>query len=810
VFDDIWQDVRFGARMVRKSPLFTAVVLLTLALGIGANTAIFSLVHAALLRPLPYSDAERLVHLWDTRGSGVYAKFEASYPDFAEWREQAASFTELGGYSGAGFTALGGDAPERISASRVTSNFFSVLGAQPILGRGFLPEEERAEGPAAVILGYGYWQRRFGGDPAAIGRALNLDGTMFTIVGVLPREFHFAPRGESLVWTPLRMNQDRATRRSFHWLNVVARLKPGVTLAAADAEMKGLAARFAQEYPDSNAGISVHVAPLREEISGQIQPVLVVLMSAVGLVLLIGCANVANLMLARSAAREKEFAIRTALGAGRARLVRQLLIEGLLLAALAGAVGLLWGAWGTRGLLALIPRLMLDSMPYLKGAALNRDVLLFTLFASCLTGVLFSLAPLLHAARRQLSGALKEGGRASGAAAGRERLRKTLVVSELALALVLLVSAGLVLQGLDRLLAVELGFRPENLLTLAIRLPETKYARPEQVSQSISQLRERMATTPGVTSVSVVSTLPASNDGNTLTFDVNGKVYPPGETPEASFRTVSPDYFRSMGVPLRAGREFDERDTLTATPAAIINQTLARTIFAHEDPIGRTLKFRSDNSTATIVGVVGDVRLGNLDALMRPTIYFSHLQAPARFMHFLVRTTADPTRVVSAVRAQVNALDAELPVFLVETMDQVIAESPSVFQRRFASSIVGGFAALALLLASIGLYGVVSYLVTQRTHEIGIRMALGAQAKDIFRLVVGQGMGLMALGIALGVAAALAATRLLGALLFQVKPTDAVTYTAVTALLAAIAFAACAIPARRATRIDPLAALHDE
>jgi predicted permease len=810
---DLTSDAMYGLRLLRRTPGFTAVAVFTLALGVGANTAVFSLVHATLLRSLPYTDPDRLVHLWDTKGTGVYEKFEASYPDFADWKQYTASFADLGGYAATGQTVLGGEAPERIATGRVTWNFFSVLGVRPLLGRAFLKEEEPAEGPAAVIVSYGYWQRRFGGDPNAVGRSVNFDGTVFTIVGVLPADFNFAPIGGSVAWTPLRMDRDRAARRSYHWLNVVARLTPGVTLNAADAEMKTLAGRLAEEHPESNAGVSVRAVPLREEISGRIQPVLLVLTSAVGLVLLIACANVANLMLARAASREKEFAIRTALGASRARLVRQLVVEGLVLAILAGTAGLVWASWGTKGLLALVPQHLLDSMPYLQQAALNRDVLLFTLAAAGLTGVLFSSAPVLSrglGTHASLTDALKEGGRESGAATGRERLRSVLVVSEVALALVLLVSAGLVLKSLDRLLAVELGFRADNLLTMAIRAPELRCAAPEQVSQLLVHLRERIAALPGVTSVSTVSTLPASNDGNTLTFDVEGKSFPSGETPEASWRAVSPDYFRSMGIPLGDGRAFDDRDTFAAPPVAIINQTLARVLFPREDPIGRRVRFRADGSTATIVGVVGDVKLGNLDAPTRATLYLCDLQGAARRTYVVVRTSTQPYSTLSAVRAAVNAVDGTLPVFDVRSMDEVITDSPSVFQRRFVSSIVGVFAALALTLATVGVYGVMSFAVTQRWHEIGVRMALGAQRRDVFRLVVGRGLVLAGIGVAVGLGGALGATRFLRRLLFDVKPTDPATFGGVAVLLLSVSCVACFIPARRATRVDPMVALRNE
>ena len=807
--ETLWQDLRYGARQLARSPGFTAVAVLTLALGIGAATAIFTVFHAALLRPLPYESPERLVHLWEVSSRQDFDRMEASYPNYLDWKEQSTTLAGLGGYSGAGFTVVAGDAVERISATRVTANFFSVLGVKPILGRDFLPEEDQP-GQRSVLLTYGYWQRRFAADPGIVGRTLNMDGQAWTVVGVLPPEFQFSLRGASEAWTALDLNEDRRNRRSLHWLNVVARLKPETTRAQAEEDLRAIQQRLGAQHPESNSGQSARVVPLREEITGRVRPLVLVLMAAVTCVLLIACVNVANLMLARAAGRRKEMAVRAALGAGRGRLVVQVLTESLLLALLAGGVGVLLAGWGVEVLVGAVPdSLLRDSLVYLRGLTVDRVALAFALLTTLTTTVLFGLAPALAASHVSPGESLKESGRLS-AAAGRSRLRQGLVVSEVALALMLLIGAGLIVQSLDRLLEVKLGFDPQNLLTFRLLLPEAKYSQPEQVAGFVRELRGQLESLPGVTGVTTVTNLPVTNDGNTNILVIEGVPRPPGQEPEASTRIVSPNYFSTLRIPVLEGRGFEPGDTLNAPYAVIVNQELVRRHLPQMNPLGRRVTFLSNGALATIVGVAGDVRLGRLDVSMRPTVYLSDQQVPVNGLGVIVRTANNPTSILPAVRSRVQALDSELPLFLVSTMDELLAGSPAVFERRYLTLLLGALAVSALALAVVGLYGVMAYSVTQRMQEIGIRVALGAQGRHILRLVVGQGMKLAVLGVAIGLAGALGLTQLLSSLLFGISATDPMTFAGVSLLLAMVAGVACWVPARRAMHVDPMVALRYE
>ncbi len=813
--ETLWQDVRYGARQLLRSPGFTAVAVLTLALGIGATTAIFTVFHAVILRPLPYRAADELVHLWETSEREDFGPaasglgFEASYPDYLDWKERSTTLAGLAGYGGAGFTVITGDTVERISATPVTANFFSLLGVKPHLGRDFLPEEN-LPGHRSVLLTYGYWQRRFAGDPNIVGRSLNMDGEVWTVVGVLPPEFQFPLRGASEAWVNLNIDEDARNRRSNHWLRVVARLKPGTSRAQAQEELQAIQAELARQYPDSNSGHSGLVVPLREEITGRVRPLVLVLMAAVACVLLIACVNVASLLLARAAGRRKEMAVRAAIGAARSRLVAQGLTEGLLLALLAGAVGVLLAGWGVEVLIAAVPEVLLrDSLVYLKGLGIDRTALLFALLATLATTVLFGLAPALASSRVAPSESLRESGRSSTGASG-SRLRNALVVAEVSLAVMLLVSAGLIVQSFDRLLRVKLGFDAENLLTFRLLLPEAKYSQPEQVSGFVGALRGQLESLPGVIGVTTVTTFPLTNDGNTNVLVIEGVPRPPGQEPEASTRIVSPNYFSTLHIPLLEGREFEAGDVRGAPYAVIVNQELVRRHLPKMNPLGRRVTFRSSGAVATIVGVVGDVRLGRLDTAMRPTVYLSDQQLPMNFLGVIVRTTGDPKALLPAVQAQVQSLDPELPVYLVNTMEELLAGSPSVFERRYLMLLLGVLAASALALAVVGLYGVIAYSVAQRTQEIGIRVALGAQMLDILALVVGQGMKLALVGVAVGLAGAFGFTRLMGALLYGISATDPATFSFVAVLLLGIALLACWIPARRAARVDPMVALRYE
>ena len=807
--ETLWQDLRYGARQLLRSPGFTIVAVLTLTLGIGATTAIFTVFHATLLRPLPYESPDGLVHLWEVSSRQDFDRMEASYPNYIDWKEQSTTLTGLGGYGGAGFTVVAGDTVERISATRVTANFFSVLGVKPILGRDFLPQEDQP-GQRSVLLTHDYWQGRFAAAPDIVGRTLNLNGQPWTIVGVLPADFQFPLRGASEAWVTLDMNPDQQNRRSLHWLNVVARLKSGTTRGQAEEELRAIQQRLAARHSETNSGQSARVVPLRDEITGRVRPLVLVLMAAVTCVLLIACVNVANLMLVRAAGRRKEMAVRAALGAGRGRLVVQVLTESLLLALLAGGAGILLAGWGVEVLVGAVPdSLLRDSLVYLKGLSIDRTVLAFALLTTLATTVLFGLVPALASSHVSPNESLKESGRLS-AAAGRSRLRQGLVVSEVALALVLLVGAGLIVQSLDRLLEVKLGFDPQNLLTFRLLLPQAKYSQPEQVAGFARELRGQLESLPGVTGVTTVTNFPLTNDGNTNLLAIEGVARPPGQEPEASTRIVSPNYFSTLRIPVLEGRGFDTGDVLNAPFAVIVNQELVRRHLGRLNPLGRRVTFLSNGAEATIVGVVGDVRLGRLDVPMRPTIYLSDQQVPVNMLGVVVRTGGDPKQLLAAARNQVQALDPELPLFLVNTMDELLASSPAVFERRYLTLLLGALAVSALALAVVGLYGVMAYGVAQRTQEIGIRVALGAQGWDILRLVVGQGMKLSLVGVAIGLVGGLALTRFLSSLLFGIGATDPATFAGVATVLAAVALLACWLPARRAMRVDPMVALRYE
>ena len=809
--ETLLQDIRYGWRMLAKSPGFTIVVVFTLAIGIGANTAIFSVINAAMFHALPFRAPEQLVHLWETRPAHEFVQMEASRPNFLEWQASNHVFSGLAGYTGVDLSLTGRGAPQRIFGARVTSNFFDVLGVQPLLGRAFRPGEDRSGGERSALLSYGLWQGRFGGDPRMIGQSLTLNGQPYTVVGILPREFQFAKRGNAEVWVPLNPSADESTRRTFHWVNVVGRLIPGVTVQQAQAEMTRLAHRLAAQYPEANAGGDARVLSLHEEIVGPVQPVLFSLLGAVGLVLLIACVNVANLLLARAKARQKEIAVRQALGATRWRLLRQVLTEAVILALCGGGLGLLWARWGVDLIIASVPAQLLAFMPYLRGVSLNLGVLEFTLAISVLTGILFGLVPALQASHLNLQDALKEGTRVAGGAA-HQRLRSALVVSEIALSMVLLAGAGLLTKSLVRLLDLNPGFETQNLLAMPASAPPARYSDQERNAAFLRQLLERIQTVAGVRGAALIDTTPL-NGGGTTGFTVEGRPTPaPGQAPEANTRDVSPGYFNVMGVPLLHGRLFTEQDKAGTPLVLIINKTLADKLFPGEDAVGHRFVFAFDShpAAAEIVGVVGDERLGSLDQAVTPVLYSSSFQSNDTDFTLLVRTAGDPANLTAAVRAEVANLDPNVLVSSAVALRQIISDSPSVFMRRFPALLIGVFAVLAVLLSAVGIYGVLSYLVTQRTREIGIRMALGAQRGNVLRLLLGEGLRLAALGIVIGLVAAVGAARLLAGLLFGVLPTDPSVLLGVTGFIAAVTLTACSIPARRATRVDPMVALRYE
>jgi putative ABC transport system permease protein len=809
--ETLLQDIRYGWRMLAKSPGFTIVAVLTLAIGIGANTAIFTVVNAAVFHSLPYRAPERLVHLWETRPTHEFTEMEASRPNLLEWQASNHVFSGLAGYTGMNFSLTGHGTPQRISGARVTANFFDVLGVQPTLGRAFGGDEDRPGGLRIALLSYGLWAGQFGSDPKVIGQALALNGEAYTVVGILPREFQFAKRGGADVWVPLNPNPDEVARRTFHWVNVIGRLRPGVTLAQAQDGMTRLAQRLSTEYPEANAGGGVRVVFLHEEIVGPVQPVLFALLGAVGLVLLIACVNVANLLLARAEVRQKEIAVRLALGATRWRLLRQVLTESCILALSGGALGMVLAQWGVNVILSRLPGTVLAGMPYFRGLSPNLGILEFTLGISLLTGIVFGLVPALQASRLDLQDALKEGTRSAGGTA-QHHLRNALVVSEIALSLVLLTGASLLMKSLVRLLKVDPGFATENLLTLEVSTPPNNYSDQKHNTNFVRQLLDRVQNLPGVGGTGLVDITPLKG-GDTVSFTVEGRPAPrPGQRPEANSRDVSSGYFQVMQIPLIRGRFFTDHDTSDAPLVLIINKTLADRVFPSQDPVGHRLVFNfgSGPIATEIVGVVGDEKLGALDQKTTPVLYSPTFQSNDTDLTLIVRSSMDSQNLTSEVRAEIGNLDPAVLVNSAVTVKKIISDSPAVFVRRFPALLIGVFAVLAVLLSAVGIYGVLSYLVTQRTREIGVRMALGAQRSNILRLLLGEGLRLAALGIAIGLLVAVGAMRLLAGLLFGVLPTDPAVVFAVTALIAVVTLAACSIPARRATKIDPMVALRYE
>src|SRR5215213_2058499 len=806
--NSIIKDLRFALRGLLKHPAFTAIAIVTLALGIGGSTSIFTVVDAALLRGLPYKSPDRLYHLWEQTPQQAYPKREFSYPDYQDYQQNNV-FEGLAGYSGGGAILSGLGDPENLNAPRVTANFFSVLGVDALLGRTFQSGEDAQGGPRVTVLTYGLWQRRFGGDPGVIGRAITLNGNSYTIIGVLPANFQFALRPSDL-FVPYQPTQNKLTRRFMHGTNVIGRLKDDKSASEAQSEMDLIAGRIDQQYNDSHAGVKARVVPLQEEVIGNVRPILMVLLGAVGFVLLIACANVASLLLTRSLSRQKEVAIRSALGASRWRVIRQLLTESILLSLAGGVAGLLIAYWAVPALIAVLPQSQLNAMPFLASLRIDAGILTFSVVLSLLTGLVFGLAPALQSSRLDLNEALKEGGRQTSAGTG-HRLRSAMVVTEIALAVVLLVGAGLMMKSLLRLLQTNIGFQTENLLTMAVILPPAKYPETNQQINFNDQLRQRVQSLPGVVGAGTVNILPV-NSGNTTRFYIDGDPVPaPGKETEANIRTISDGYFKTLGVPLLAGRTFDERDAADKPGVVIIGKTIADRMFAGRDPVGMRIRYSSiQDQPVLIVGVVGDVKITGIDEAVRPVLYYPYRQNSSTFASLVARTDTDPTALAAAIRNEIRGLEPDAAILNVRTMEEMIAQTPASFMRRFPALLISIFAGVALLLASIGIYGVVSYSVSQQTHYIGVRMALGASPADILKMVLKQGLLLALLGVGIGVGAALGLMRLLSTLLYQVSATDVGTFAIVTGTLFVVALLACFLPARRATKVDPLVALRYE
>ena len=805
-----WLDVRYAVRGFLKSPGFTAVALLALALGIGANTAIFSVVSAVLLRALPYRSPERLVVVWEKNRRRGDRHNVTSPANFLEWQAQSKSFEAMAAFYDTRFNLTGAGEPAEVTAQVATANLFAVLGADAALGRTFAPEDAEPGRNNVVILSHGFWQRQLGGARDAVGKTVALSGEQMEIIGVMPPDFRWFIKENSRsgkpaeLWLPTKLNPQRRGR----YMSAVARLRPGVTFEQARAEMDAVAGRLQQQSPDYNAGMGVALVPVREQLAGELKTPLMILLGAVGFVLLIACANVANLQLARAASRAKEIAIRAALGAGRGRVVRQLLTESLLLALAGGVLGLVLAAWGVEALVALSP-------PNLIGAGevgMSLPVLGFTFAVSLLTGVVFGLMPALEAARFDPNDALKESGRGSTGGPRSRRVRGAFVVAQVALALVLLVGAGLMIKSFRRLQSVDPGFDPHNLLTMRVDLPRTKYREDGQVVAFFRQATERLASLPGVRSAAAANFLPFYTGlGARTRFTIEGRPAPaPGEDPSTDVRVTDENYFRTIGIPVLKGRTFTPQEAAEKRPVIVVNEALARKYFPGEDPLGKRIAVEMEPNPPMreIIGVVGDARYTKLDAELYPMAYETLPQLTYSSMTFVVRTEGDPLALAGAARREIQALDKDLPVADVRTMESWMGES--VARARFGTLLLAVFAGVALLLAAVGIYGVMAYTVEQRRHEIGIRMALGATVGDVLRLVVRQGLLLTLTGVALGLLGAFALTRVMSGLLFGVTATDPVTFAGVALLLATVALVACLVPARRATKVDPMIALRYE
>ena len=806
--ESLWQDLRCGARMLRKNAGFTAIAVLTLALGIGANTAIFSVIHAVLLSPLPYDHPDRIVMLVESNPGKGFPRFSVSPPNYVDWRKDSSAFQSMASAVLGDFTYTGGPEPERLTGANVAASFFSVMGAEPALGRTFLPEDDVVGKASVVVLSYGLWTRRFGSDPQILGKSLTLDGRPYRVIGVMQNGFQY-PRGSTL-WVPSEFDEDSLGpgARGAHYLRVLARLKPGISIDQAQAQMSSLSTRLEQQYPKTNAGWTSRVISLNEITVGDIRPTLLVLFGAVGFLLLIACANVANLLLARAAGRQREIAVRFSLGASRMRIARQLLTESILLSTIATAAGLLLAEWAVRALRTLPP----SNLPRAASIGLDLPVLCFAVGVAIVTGLLFGVAPALQVTRSAPSETLKEGGRTSSA--GRQGVRSALVVLETMLALMLLIGSGLLLKSFVRLQTVDPGFQYTNVLTASVGLPASKYSTDVQKVQFVDQLLERLQSVQGVKEAAAASGNPMEGSNLGFAFATRElQAVSPADQPSAGYYVVTPNYFHILGIPSLAGRSFAQEDAIGTPRVAIISQTVAQRFFHDKSPIGQSIFIGVGAPTdkplwREIVGVVGDVKDDGLGEPATMTIYEPYRQTGWRDLKLFLRSDSNPSQLSAVLRSQVLAVDKDQPVADILTGEELMSQA--VAQPQLRTLLLSLFAGLALILASLGIYGVMSNTVAQRTHEIGVRMALGAGQSSVLRLVLGNGMRLTLLGIVLGTAGAFALTRLMKGFLFHVTPTDPATFAGVALFLFAVALLASYIPARRATRVDPVIALRYE
>ena len=805
--DSFVSDIRYAVRNLLKRPGFTAIAVLTLAIGIGANSAIFSAVNALLLKPFPFPGLDRVVAIWDKDPIRGYEHNEVAFANYIDWRDQNQSYETLALYSWWSANLTGVEPPERLQGFLVTGNFFDVIGAKPIMGRTFLEHENQPGSDGVAVITHSLWQRRFGGDPNIINKTLSLNGVARTIIGVMPEHFNF-PKG-SEVYAPLKFTPELLGSRRNHSYYVIGRLKPGVTIEGAQSEIDTIMKRLEAQYPETNKSLGANVYPIVKDTVRMYDTALWIMMAAVGFVLLIACANVANLMLARATGRQKEIALRSALGASRWRIIRQLLTESVIVALIGGVIGTLVAFWGVDVLRAANPGEAAKFAPGWHNLGINLPVLVFTLGLSFISGIVFGLAPAWQVSKPNLNNALKEGGRQSSS--GSHRLRGSLVVVEVALSLVLLVGAGLLVRSFLALMKTDAGFNPDSLLTMSLILPRAKYPEEPQRAAFYFDLVNRVKAIPGVQSTALVNYLPLGGSNSSDSFLVEGFPEPPaGQEVDGRYRVCSPDYFQTMGITVMKGRAFNDQDKAGAPPVVIVNETLARRYWPNEDPIGKRIRFYGPIDRAPwmqIVGVIRDVR-HELNIPVTPEYYLPHAQDAWSSMVVVTKTAGDPAAMAGVIRQQVWAIDKDQPVFDVRTMDEVRSISVAVYS--FSSVTLGIFAGVALLLAAIGIYGVMAFAVTQRTHEIGIRMALGAKSRDVLKLVVMNGMKLALVGVAIGLAGAWALSRFMKTLLFGVQATDVLTFGVVSICLLFAALLACYLPARRATKVDPLVALRYE